>query len=123
LLPYTRYKFKAGVVEMREDETLLLKFLGRENPIVRVIDFLIDNEAFDYSKTEIAKGAGVSRTTLQKIWSTLEDLGIVVETRRVGRAKMYRLNKDNPIVRKFIELDNALSEYYARKFAEVEVMR
>ena len=36
---------------------------------------------------------------------------------------MYRLNKDNPIVRKFIELDNALSEYYARKFAEVEVMR
>lgn len=108
---------------MREDESLLLKFLGRENPIVRVIDFLIDNEAFDYSKTEIAKGAGVSRTTLQKIWSTLEDLGIVVETRRVGRAKMYRLNKDNPIVRKFIELDNALSEYYARKFAEVEVMR
>lgn len=36
-------------------ETLFLKFLGRSNTIIRVIDFLIDNEAFDYSKTEISK--------------------------------------------------------------------
>ena len=103
----------------RMDETLLLKFLGRDNPIIRVIDFLIDNEVFDYSKTEISKGAGISRTTLLKIWKTLEELGIVVETRKVGRAKMYKLNKKNPIVQKFIELDNAISEYYARKFAEI----
>ena len=106
-----------------EEETLFLKFLGRDNPVIRVIDFLIDNEAFDYSKTEIAKRAGISRTTLLKIWKTLEDLGIVVETRRVGRAKMYKLNKSNPIVQKFIELDNAISEYYAKKFTEITVKR
>lgn len=98
---------------------MFLKFLGRNNPMVRVIDFLIDNEAFDYSKTEIARGTGISRTTLIKIWRVLEDLGIVVETRRVGRAKMYKLNKKNPIVQKFIELDNAISEYYAKKAVEV----
>ncbi len=100
------------------EETLFLRFLGKDNPVIRVIDFLLDNEAFDYSKTEIARGAGISRTTLLKIWKMLEDLGIVEETRRVGRAKMYRLNKRNPIVRKFIELDNAISEYYAKKFTE-----
>jgi DNA-binding transcriptional ArsR family regulator len=104
-----------------EDETLFLKVLGMDNPVIRIIDFLIDNEAFDYSKTEIAKGAGISRTTLHKVWKILEDLGIVVETRKVGRAKMYKLNKKNPIVQKFIELDNAISEYYARKFTEVTV--
>ncbi len=103
------------------EETLFLKFLGRDNPIIRVINFLIDNEALDYSKTEIAKGAGISRTTLLKIWKTLEELGIVVETRRVGRAKMYKLNKNNPIVRKFIELDNVISEYYARKFTKMPI--
>jgi len=104
---------------MEMEETLFLKFFGRNDPVIRVIDFLIDNEAFDYSKTEISREMGISRTTLLKIWKTLEDLGIVVETRRVGRAKMYRLNKKNPIVQKFIELDNAISEYYAKKFAEI----
>lgn len=100
-------------------ETLLLKFLGKANPIIRVIDFLIDNEAFDYSKTEISREVGISRTTLLKVWKTLEDLEIVVETRRVGKAKMYKLNKKNPIVQKLIELDNAISEYYAKKLAEI----
>jgi len=104
-----------------EDETLFLKFFGTKNPVIRVLDFLIDNEAFDYSKTDIAKGAGISRTTLLNIWKFLEETGIVVETRRVGRAKMYRLNKRNPIVKKFLELDDALSDYYASKAVEMSV--
>ena len=105
-----------------EDETLFLKFFGTKNPVIRVLDFLMDNEAFDYSKTDIARGAGISRTTLFSIWKLLEEAGIVVETRKVGRAKMYRLNKENPIVKKFIELDEALSDYYASK-AEGAVVR
>jgi len=92
-----------------------LSSLEQKNPIIKVLDFLIDNEAFDHSKTEIAKGAGISRTTLLKIWGTLEETGIVVETRKVGRAKMYKLNKKNPIVKKFMEFDDALSDYYASK--------
>lgn len=105
------------MVMKMEDETLFLKVLGRENPIIRIIDFLIDNSAFDYSKTEIAKGSGISRTTLHKVWKILEELEIVVETRKVGRAKMYKLNKGNPI------LDNVISEYYAKKFAEIVEIR
>ncbi|RLI77141.1 hypothetical protein DRP05_11020 [Archaeoglobales archaeon] len=106
-----------------EEETLFLKFFGTKNPTIKVLDFLIDNEAFDYSKTEIAKGAGISRTTLLKIWGTLEETGIVVETRKVGRAKMYKLNKKNPIVKKFMEFDEALSDYYASKIAKEVVMK
>jgi len=48
------------MVMKMEDETLFLKVLGGENPIIRIIDFLIDNSTFDYSKTEIAKGSGIS---------------------------------------------------------------
>jgi len=94
-----------------------------EGPIIKVVAFLIRNRDYDYSKTDIAKGAGVSKTTLFKIWNTLEKLGLVVETRKVGRARMYKLNEDNPIVQKFIELDNAISEYYAKKFTEITVKR
>lgn len=46
-----------------DDETIFIKFLGR-TPVVKVLDFFIDNDAFDYSKTDIAKGAGISIATL-----------------------------------------------------------
>ena len=35
-----------------EDETIFIKFFGR-TPVVKVLVFFIDNEAFDYSKTDI----------------------------------------------------------------------
>ena len=54
-----------------EDETLFIKFFGRKNPVLKVLDFLIDNEAFEHSKTDIAKGAGVSRAMLFNIWHIL----------------------------------------------------
>jgi len=96
-----------------EDETLFIQFFGTKNPVLKVLDFLIDNEAFDHSKTDVAKGAGISRATLFNIWHILEENGIVVETREVGRAKMFKLNKANPIVKKFMELDDAISDFYA----------
>ena len=81
--------------------------------MLKVLDFLIDNETFDHSKTDIAKGAGISRATLFNIWDILEKNGIVIATRTVGRAKMYKLDKANPIVKKFMELDDAISDFYA----------
>jgi hypothetical protein len=96
-----------------EDETLFIKFFGTKNPVLKVLDFLIDNEAFDHSKTDITKGAGISRATLFNIWDILVKNGIVTATREVGRAKMYKLDKANPIVKKFMELDDAISDFYA----------
>ena len=96
-----------------EDETLFIQFFGTKNPVLKVLDFLIDNKAFGHSKTDVAKGAGISRETLFNIWHILEENGIVVETREAGRAKMFKLNKANPIVKKFMELDDAISHFYA----------
>jgi predicted transcriptional regulator len=96
-----------------EDETLFINFFGTKNSVLKVLDFLIDNEAFDHSKTDIAKGAGISRATLFNIWDILVKNGIVTATREVGRAKMYKLDKANPIVKKFMELDDAISDFYA----------
>ena len=95
------------------DETLFLKAFGIKSPALRILDFLMDNKAYDYSKTDIAKGAGISRTTLSTAWNNLENPGLVIETREVGRAKMYKLNLKHPVVKKFIELDNAICDFYA----------
>jgi DNA-binding transcriptional ArsR family regulator len=104
------------------DETSFLKAFGIKSPVLRILDFLMDNKAYDYSKTDIAKGAGISRTTLSSAWENLEKNGLVKETREVGRAKMYKLNLDSPVVRKFIELDNAICDLYASQLEKQEAV-
>ena len=103
------------------EESLFLRLFGNSS-ILRVISFLLNNEVSDFSKAEIVRGAGISRATLLKIWRILEDFEIVVETRRIGRAKMYKLNKENPIVQKLIELDRAICEY-AKKSSSLSLVR
>jgi hypothetical protein len=102
------------------DESLFIIELGIKSPLLKVLDFLMDNEAFDYSKTDIAEGTDLSRATLFKVWPKLEALDLITATRTVGRAKMYKLNKQNPIVKKLMELDDAISEYFALKAVLVE---
>jgi DNA-binding MarR family transcriptional regulator len=104
-------------------ETLFLRTLGIKSPAFRILDFLMDNKAYDYSKTDIAKGAGISRTTLSATWENLVKNGLVSETRVVGRAKMYKLNLKSPVVQKFIELDNAICELYASGLEKQESMK
>lgn len=85
-----------------EDDSVFLKIFG-DTPINRVLDFLIIHEEFDYSMKDIAKNSGVGYATLKLFWHNLENAGIVVLTRGVGRAKLYRLNNKNSAVLRFKE--------------------
>ncbi len=87
-------------------------------PFVRVVDFLLENRPFDYSKTQIAKNSEVGWSTLHGIWKVLGKTQIVEQTRTVGKSQMYKLNEENPVVRKLIELDAKITELYADKVAE-----
>ena len=97
------------------EESLFIRELGIKSPMLKVLDFLMDNESFDYSKTDIAVGTELSRATLFKAWPKLEALDLITATRTVGQAKMFKLNKQNPIVKKLMELDDSISEYFAQK--------
>jgi len=92
---------------MAEDESLFVEFFG-DYPIIRVLDFLIENDVFDYSKKDICRNSDVSWNTLETFWNKLEEKKIIVYTRKVGKAKLYKLNKSNSTVKKLIELDNNL---------------
>ena len=83
-----------------ENKTAFLEIFG-DSPILRALDFLVVNEEFDYSMTDIANLSGVGYSTLKLFWVKLEKEGIIVNTRIVGRAKMYRLNLTNPVIKKF----------------------
>ncbi len=87
-----------------KQETVFIQVFGY-SPIVRVLDFLITYQAFDYSLTEIAEKAGVSYSTLQTFWNKLVENKIVLKTRRVGKSDLYTLNTKNPAVQQLIKLD------------------
>ncbi len=90
-----------------EEKSLLLSLTG-ELPVFKIVDFLLDNKGMDFSKSEIAKGAGISRASLFNYWPEIEKHSLVKVTRQFGKAKLYTLNIKNPVVQKIIDLEKAL---------------
>jgi len=84
-------------------ETLFRQALG-DTPKIRVLEFLIEGRELDYSISDIAEGAEIGRTTLFRIFDDLIKSGIVVPTRQIGNAKLFKLNRKNSFAKKMIEL-------------------
>lgn len=90
-----------------KEKSLLLGLLG-EQPLFKVIDFLIDNLSVDFTKKQIAEGAGIARASLFNHWDEIEKYGLVKVTRRFGKTKLYTLNTKNQIVKRLLDLEKAL---------------
>ena len=90
-----------------EEKSLLLNLTG-EMPLFKIIDFLLENKGMDFSKSDISKGAGISRASLFNYWSEIEKHGIIKVTRSFGKTKLYTLNVKNPVTQKIIELEKTL---------------
>ena len=89
------------------EKSLLVEFLG-ENPVFKIVNFLIENKGMEVTKKEIIEGAGISRASLFKVWKQLEEKEIVLVKRQFGKTKLYTLNSANPLVRKLLELEAVL---------------
>ncbi|MFC1690707.1 hypothetical protein ACFL0W_00875 [Nanoarchaeota archaeon] len=87
---------------MEKEKSLFLEIEGNTTKN-RIWDFLIVHSEFDYSMKDIAKFSEVGYTTLKSIWKDFTKRKIVIQTRTVGKAKMYKLNRDNPVVERFID--------------------
>jgi len=70
-----------------------LESLFSGNATAKILDFLITFQDWDYSESDIANNAGVSVRTVQREISKLEQYRLVVPTRTIGKAKMYKLEK------------------------------
>ena len=86
-----------------EGTSAFLQTFG-DSPINRVLDFFIVYEDFDYPMIEIAQKAAVGYSTLKLFWTELEKRKIIVKTRNIGKAKLYKLNTKNPVVEQFKKL-------------------
>ena len=89
------------------EETIFIKLLG-DYPLTRILNFLLIHREFDYSLTDIAENSNVAWSTLNLLWPNLEKNKIVLHTRNVGKAKMYKLNSANKIVQSLIKFADSI---------------
>ena len=73
-----------------------------------VIDFLVENRGLDYSKQQIAAGAGISRPTLYRIWPAIVKNSIIIPTRKFGNTQLYKANEGNILVQFFVGFEKAI---------------
>src|SRR3989344_5325884 len=92
-----------------EEKSVFVEYFG-DYPLIRVLDFLIEGREMDYSMTEIAKNSGVGWTAFSDIWPGLVEKKIVTLTRKVGNAKLFKLNMENQWVKELIKMDNIITK-------------
>jgi hypothetical protein len=97
-----------------EEQSLFIEFMG-DSPTVRVFDYLMTERDLDFSITDMAKNARIGRATLYRIWDNLIQYRIILPTRKIGKAKLFRLNVEDPKIKKLIEIDDMLLKEDLRK--------
>lgn len=100
-------------------ESIFIKVLG-DTPKVRILNYLIKYRGLDYSMSDIARNSGVGWATLSRLWDGFVKLKIVAPTREIGKAKLFKINEDNPAVLELIEvykklLQQETENYFAKK--------
>jgi predicted AAA+ superfamily ATPase len=72
----------------------LLSKIFSSKAVAQILDFFLDHKEFDYSANEIAKKTGLSFRTIFREIPDLEANQLIFNTRRIGKANMYKLNTD-----------------------------
>jgi hypothetical protein len=98
-------------------DSLLLKAFGY-NPKLKIVDIFMTNPYFDFSKSELVRELGMSKQTLYKNFMDIEELGMVKVSRKIGRAVLYKINMQHPLVKKLYDMMTQTSLKIAEQEAE-----
>lgn len=104
------------------DETTIFKETLGDTPVIRVLDFLLEGRGLDYSLSDIAENSNIGWTTLHRIWDNMLKSGLVVPTREIGRAKLFKLNEENIAVKELIKFYDTLLYQHTENHLSRKVM-
>ena len=76
--------------------------------MMKVMDYLITERELDFSITDMAENSRIGRATLYRLWDDLIKNEIILHTRDVGKAKLFKLNTENTKIKKLIEIYDML---------------
>ncbi len=104
-----------------EEKSLFVEFMGG-SPMMKVMDYLITEREIDFSITDMAENAGIGRATLYRIWESLMKNKIILHTRDIGKAKLFKLNMEDDKIKKLIEIyDMLIIEEIKRAGTKIEL--
>ena len=92
-----------------------LQQLFEDSSIAKLLDLLTLYKNFDYPKTEISKNSGVSWKTLYRLWPLLEEYELVIKTRQIGRATLYKLNTESQIAKALNKLALEIAAFHVNE--------
>lgn len=99
------------------EESIFIKVLG-DTPKIRILNYLIKYRGLDYSMSDITRNSNVGWATLCRLWGAFVNLKIVVPTREIGKAKLFKLNEENPAVTELIGVYKKLLEQETQNYFE-----
>ena len=89
-------------------DTILVEVFG-SSPETRMISFFMDFPLNDFMQKEVCEATGLNPRTVSARLSKLHEVGVIKDTRKVGKATFYQLNGESPVVRKIDDLVTTIS--------------
>lgn len=105
-----------------ETKSLFIEFMG-DSPMIKVLDYLLTEMELDFSITDMAQNSGIGRATLYRIWDNLIKNEIIIHTRDIGKAKLFKLNIENKKIKKLIEIYDMLTLEELKKRSESQKIK
>lgn len=89
----------------------------------QVLEYLLSCEYGDFAVGDTAELSGISRPKTYEIIKEFLKKNYVVKSRVIGKTQLYKLNKDNPIVKIFLRnfdecLNMVVARYSTKKSSE-----
>jgi len=88
-------------------KTFFVDTLGNY-PRIKILDFLMENSYESWTLVEIMKNSKVGYATLKYTMPLLLKKKIVLIDKKVGKAKLYKINTKNEAIRHLMAFDWAL---------------
>src|SRR3989344_3854060 len=95
----------------------MLENLFTRPAVVKVLDFLLELWELDFSMADISRETGLTWPVVAEVMPTIEKFALVKVSRTVGRAKLYKVNEDSPIIQALIAADLGISEIHNKEWA------
>ncbi len=98
-------------------QSLLATVFGY-SPKIRILDYLLDFPINDFTKKEIIDALGMSKQTFYKYFEDLEQIGMIKVNRTIGKAKLYKIDRVNPVVKTIVDFERQMSLQIAEREEE-----
>lgn len=85
------------------------------SPQMRILNYLLDFPTNDFTKKEIIQALGMSKQTFYKYFVNLEETGMVKVNRTIGKARLYKIDRSNPMIKTITEFEKKLSMQIAEE--------